>query len=239
MTGTCTSCVGSDKVMSPSGVDLSTSGCYDTTTHQCSCIQDGATETNCVGDTKTWSTACNSCARNSDPSATAPGCYDTVEHKCSCPPAVSESSCTAPNVWTTECRSCSGLANIVADIVVEITFPGTLSALTETQKTEMKDAVKAALPVISGVTYSVELRSGSIIAKVTLTGAGANAVAAEQLKTTVTATPLSVTVSGQTFTSTGVVLVNVPINAASMALRLSCKYSTLGLVLMMLGLALS
>jgi len=284
MTGTCTSCVGSDKVMSPSGVDLSTSGCYDTTTHQCSCIQDGATETNCVGDTKTWSTACNSCARNSDPSATAPGCYDTnthvcscppdvskssctepniwtegcyscasqqapatapgcydtVEHVCSCPPAVSESSCTAPNVWTTECRSCaSSSATIVADIVVEITFPGTLSALTETQKTEMKDAVKAALPVISGVTYSVELRSGSIIAKVTLTGAGASAVAAEQVKTTVTATPLSVTVSGQTFTSTGVVLVNVPINAASMALTLSCKYSTLGLVLMMLGLALS
>jgi hypothetical protein len=135
------------------------------------------------------------------------------------------------------------LANIAADIVVEITFPGTLSTLTETQKTEMKDAVKAGLPVISGVTYSVELRSGSIIAKVTLTGVGANAVAAEQVKTTVTATPLSVTVSGQpsqTLTSTGVVLVNVvPINAASMALTLSCKYSTLGLVLMMLGLALS
>jgi coproporphyrinogen III oxidase len=103
----------------------------------------------------------------------------------------------------------------------------------------MKDAVKAGLPVISGVTYSVELRSGSIIAKVTLTGAGASAVAAEQVKTTVTATPISVTVSGQTFTSTGVVLVNVPINAASMAVTLSCKYSTLGLVLMMLGLALS
>jgi hypothetical protein len=106
----------------------------------------------------------------------------------------------------------------------------------------MKDAVKAALPVISGVTYSVELRSGSIIAKVTLTGAGASAVAAEQVKTTVTATPLSVTVSGQpsqTLTSTGVVLANVPINAASMALTLSCKYSALGLVLMMLGLALS
>jgi BarA-like signal transduction histidine kinase len=106
----------------------------------------------------------------------------------------------------------------------------------------MKDAVKAGLPVISGVTYSVELRSGSIIAKVTLTGVGANAVAAEQVKTTVTATPLSVTVSGQpsqTLTSTGVVLVNVPINAASMALTLSCKYSTLGLVLTMLGLALS
>jgi hypothetical protein len=103
----------------------------------------------------------------------------------------------------------------------------------------MKDAVKAALPVISGVTYSVELRSGSIIAKVTLTGVGANAVAAEQVKTTVTATPLSVTVSGQpsqTLTSTGVVLANVPINAASMALTLSCKYSALGLVLMMLGL---
>jgi hypothetical protein len=134
------------------------------------------------------------------------------------------------------------LANIAADIVVEITFPGTLSTLTETQKTEMKDAVKAGLPVISGVTYSVELRSGSIIAKVTLTGVGANAVAAEQVKTTVTATPLSVTVSGQpsqTLTSTGVVLVNVPINAASMALTLSCKYSALGLVLMMLGLALS
>jgi hypothetical protein len=134
------------------------------------------------------------------------------------------------------------LANIVADIVVEITFPGTLSTLTETQKTEMKDAVKAGLPVISGVTYSVELRSGSIIAKVTLTGVGANAVAAEQVKTTLTATPLSVTVSGQpsqTLTSTGVVLANVPINAASMALTLSCKYSALGLVLMMLGLALS
>jgi hypothetical protein len=107
----------------------------------------------------------------------------------------------------------------------------------------MKDAVKAALPPISGVTYSVELRSGSIIATVTLTGAGASEAAAEQVKNTVTATPISVTLSGQpsqTLTSTGVVLVNVvPINAASMALTLSCKFSTLGLVLMMLGLALS
>merc|ERR1719174_2895027 len=105
MTGTCTSCVGSDKVMSPSGADLSTSGCYDTTTHQCSCIQDGATEINCVGDTKMWSDQCNSCARNSDPSATAPGCYDTNTHVCSCD--VSKSSCTEPNIWTEGCYSCA------------------------------------------------------------------------------------------------------------------------------------
>jgi hypothetical protein len=104
----------------------------------------------------------------------------------------------------------------------------------------MKDAVKAALPPISGVTYSVELRSGSIIATVTLTGAGASEAAAEQVKNTVTATPISVTLSGQpsqTLTSTGVVVGTI--SSASMALTLSCKYSTLGLVLMMLGLALS
>jgi hypothetical protein len=104
----------------------------------------------------------------------------------------------------------------------------------------MKDAVKAGLPVISGVTYSVELRSGSIIATVTLTGAGASEAAAEQVKNTVTATPISVTLSGQpsqTLTSTGVVVGTI--SSASMALTLSCKYSTLGLVLMMLGLALS
>jgi len=120
--------------------------------------------------------------------------------------------------------------------VVEITFPGTLSSLTETQQTQMKDAVKAALPVISGITYSIELRSGSIIAKVTITGTS-TAAAAQQLKTTVTATPLSMVVGGQTYTSTGFVVVDE--NSASMALTLSCKYSTLGLVLMMLGLACS
>merc|ERR1719331_2582755 len=119
---------------------------------------------------------------------------------------------------------------------VEITFPGTLSSLTETQQTQMKEAVKAALPVISGITYSIELRSGSIIAKVTITGTS-TAAAAQQLKTTVTATPLSMVVGGQTYTSTGFVVVDQ--NAASMALTLSCKYSTLGLVLMMLGLACS
>merc|ERR1711904_376692 len=36
----------------------------------------------------------------------APGCYDTVAHECSCPPAVTESSCTAPNIWTDHCTSC-------------------------------------------------------------------------------------------------------------------------------------
>merc|ERR1719331_3579169 len=90
---------------------------------------------------------------------------------------------------------------------VEITFPGTLSSLTVTQQTQMKDAVKAALPVISGITYSVELRSGSIIAKVTITGTS-TAAAAQQVKTTVTATPLSVVVNGQTYASTGFVVVD-------------------------------
>merc|ERR1719439_509155 len=91
--------------------------------------------------------------------------------------------------------------------VVEITFPGTLSSLTETQQTQMKDAVKAALPVISGITYSVELRSGSIIAKVTITGTS-TAAAAQQVETTVAATPLSIVVNGQTYTSTEVAVVD-------------------------------
>jgi hypothetical protein len=146
--------------------------------------------------------------------------------------------------------------------IVEITFLGTLSSLTETKQTQMKDAVKAALPIISGITYSIDLQSvilakvtitgsecakvrsvlgidsGSIIAKVTSTGSS-TAAAAQQVKTAVTAFPLSMVVNGQTYTSTGVAVDVGSPEFSSMALTLSCKYSMLGLVLMMLEFAFS
>jgi actin-like ATPase involved in cell morphogenesis len=86
----------------------------------------------------------------------------------------------------------------------------------------MKNDVLAALPAITGIasyitgmTYSIELRSGSIIAKVTITipnsdtsvSRAAVATAAASVVASVTLSPISVIVDGQTVTSTGARLV--------------------------------
>jgi len=90
--------------------------------------------------------------------------------------------------------------------IVEITFPGTLSSLTEAQQNQMKSDVLAALPALTGITYNIELLSGSIIAKVTITGTGNTENAATRAVAT---TPISVVVDGQTVTSTGAAVVAV------------------------------
>jgi hypothetical protein len=85
----------------------------------------------------------------------------------------------------------------------------------------MKADVLAALPAApTGVTYSVTLLSGSIIAKVTITGTGDTAAAAQTMKTTVNANALSVTVGGQPVTSTGAA-VESPSGTASGAVGLA------------------
>merc|ERR1719277_77297 len=90
-----------------------TFGCYDMSTHQCSCPP-VVTESSCVG---LWTDQCMSCVAplkpngsENTPSSTQGtvatfGCYHQATHQCSCPPAIRESTCSG--MWTDQCASCA------------------------------------------------------------------------------------------------------------------------------------